>query len=139
MRRWISDYTLKFGNWKGIENSWHGGAATITESLGDEVWGVVWKMNISDLQSLDKQESVEMGMYSPLEVTVETEEDELSCRTYKMNECVVTATSPQYKQVFCLGAKQNSLPVEYIKKLEAVETNNYSGPTPLNQIGNVMK
>ncbi|RXM27330.1 Phosphatidylinositide phosphatase SAC1-A [Acipenser ruthenus] len=92
------DYTLKFGNWKGIENYWHGGAATITESLGDEVWGVVWKMNISDLQSLDKQESVEMGMYSPLEVTVETEEGELSCRTYKMNECVVTATSPQYKQ-----------------------------------------
>lgn len=46
-----------------------------------------------------RQESVEMGMYSPLEVTVETEEGELSCRTYKMNECVVTATSPQYKQV----------------------------------------
>ncbi|XP_041100724.1 gamma-glutamylcyclotransferase-like [Polyodon spathula] len=135
----IKDYTLNFGNWKGVESSWHGGAATITESLGDDVWGAVWKMNKSDLQSLDKQECVEMGMYRPLEVTVETEKGELSCRTYKMNECVVTDTSPQYKQVVCLGAKQNNLPVEYIKKLEAIETNNYSGPTPLNQIEDVMK
>ena len=33
-----------------------------------------------------------------------------------------------------MGAKQHSLPVEYVKKIEAVETNDYSGPSVLDQI-----
>lgn len=49
------DYKLMFGNYKGLDSKqWHGGVATIEHSPGDEVWGVVWKMNISDLESLDK-------------------------------------------------------------------------------------
>lgn len=44
-----------FGNYKGLASDrWHGGVATIEHSPGDEVWGVVWKMNISDLESLDE-------------------------------------------------------------------------------------
>jgi len=30
-----------------------------------------------------------------------------------------------------MGAKQNGLPTEYQKKLEAIETNNYAGPVPI--------
>ena len=49
------DYKLAFGNHKGLaSNRWHGGVATIEHSLEDEVWGVVWRMNISDLESLDR-------------------------------------------------------------------------------------
>lgn len=44
-----------FGNHKGLASDrWHGGVATIEQSPGDEVWGVVWKMNVSDLESLDE-------------------------------------------------------------------------------------
>lgn len=51
----LQDYKLVFGNHKGLASDrWHGGVATIEHSLGDEVWGVVWKMNISDLESLDE-------------------------------------------------------------------------------------
>lgn len=49
------DYKLVFGNPRGQESQrWHGGVATIEHSPGDEVWGVVWRMNISDLESLDR-------------------------------------------------------------------------------------
>ncbi|KAF6086275.1 hypothetical protein HJG60_008468 [Phyllostomus discolor] len=51
----LQDFKLDFGNSEGKESEvWHGGIATIFESPGDEVWGVVWKMNKSNLSSLDK-------------------------------------------------------------------------------------
>lgn len=42
-------------------------------------------------------------------------------------------------KVVCLGAEQNGLPVEYLKRLEAIQTNNYSGPSILDQIKTVEK
>lgn len=55
----FQDYKLVFGNYKGLTSDrWHGGVATIEHSPGDEVWGVVWKMSISDLESLDEYNSI---------------------------------------------------------------------------------
>ncbi|XP_010115098.1 PREDICTED: gamma-glutamylcyclotransferase-like, partial [Chlamydotis macqueenii] len=48
------DFKLEFGHHQGRTSSvWHGGTATIVQSPGDEVWGIVWKMNTSNLSSLD--------------------------------------------------------------------------------------
>uniref|UniRef100_A0A674MGV2 Gamma-glutamylcyclotransferase b n=1 Tax=Takifugu rubripes TaxID=31033 RepID=A0A674MGV2_TAKRU len=96
----LKDYKLVFGNHKGLASDrWHGGVATIEHSPGDEVWGVVWKMNISDLESLDDQENVMLGAYSPVELSVKTKGQEINCRTYIMNSCVYAPPSPQYLQV----------------------------------------
>ncbi|KAG9355703.1 hypothetical protein JZ751_000541 [Albula glossodonta] len=135
------DYELNFGfNGETLKsNKWHGGVATIEESEGNTVWGVVWKMSNDNMDSLDKQEGVDKGVYRPLEVKVETDEGEIVCRTYKMNDFNTNLPSPQYKQVICLGAKQNGLPLDYIEKLEAVKTNDYSGPSILDDIQESMK
>ncbi|XP_009958373.1 PREDICTED: gamma-glutamylcyclotransferase [Leptosomus discolor] len=124
------DFKLEFGHHQGRTSSvWHGGTATIVQSPGDEVWGIVWKMNASNLSSLDKQEGVEDGIYVPIEVNVHTEAGKvLTCRSYQMKDYVRGPPSPQYKKVICMGAKQNGLPTDYQKKLEAIETNNYAGP-----------
>ncbi|KAI4890659.1 hypothetical protein NFI96_024945 [Prochilodus magdalenae] len=128
----LQDYKLVFGNHKGLASDrWHGGVATIERSPGDEVWGVVWKMNMADLESLDRQENVKLGAYSPVEVSVWTRGQELSCRTYIMNSCVYAPPSPQYLKVIVMGAEQNGLPKEYQEKLKAVETNKYEGPLPV--------
>ncbi|XP_040820899.1 gamma-glutamylcyclotransferase isoform X2 [Ochotona curzoniae] len=51
----LQDFTLDFGNFQGkTSQRWHGGIATIYQSPGDEVWGVVWKMDKSNLSSLDE-------------------------------------------------------------------------------------
>ncbi|XP_075068516.1 gamma-glutamylcyclotransferase [Mixophyes fleayi] len=124
----LKGFKLAFGNHNGNRNSrWYGGAATVIESEGDEVWGVVWKMDISCLGSLDIQE----GTYQPIEINVQTEGGELVCRCYQMTKYVHGLTSPQYKQVMCMGAKQNKLPFHYQKRLEDLETNNYCGPIPI--------
>ncbi|XP_056154869.1 gamma-glutamylcyclotransferase a isoform X3 [Lampris incognitus] len=136
----LKDYVLRFGLWEEhVDNQWHGGVATIECSPGGEVWGVVWSISNDHLLSLDEQEGVNQGMYSPLEVTVETDNGLMQCRAYQMNHFHACPPSPHYKQVVCLGAKQNGLPAEYLKGLEAVKTNNYSGPSVLDKIKTVMK
>lgn len=131
----LKDYALTFGLWEEhVTNQWHGGVANIEARPGEEVWGVVWSMSNEDMASLDQQEGVNIGIYSPLEVSVETQEGALRCRTYQMAGFFVSPPSPQYKQVVCMGARQHSLPEEYLKKIEAVETNLYSGTSILDQI-----
>ncbi|XP_026156097.1 gamma-glutamylcyclotransferase a [Mastacembelus armatus] len=134
----LKDYKLDFGLGKDVEcNPWHGGAATIEFCPGTEVWGVVWTLSNENLVTLDNQEGVNLGLYSPLEVSVETDKGPVLCRTYQMNNFHACPPSPQYKQVVCLGAEQNRLPAEYVEKLAAIQTNNYSGPSTLDQIRTV--
>ncbi|XP_046899428.1 gamma-glutamylcyclotransferase-like isoform X2 [Hypomesus transpacificus] len=124
----LKDYKLVFGNWKGLASDrWHGGVATIEFSPGNEVWGVVWRMNMSDLESLDSQESVKLGAYSPSEVLVKTQGQDLHSRTYIMNSCIYAAPSPQYLKVIMMGAEQNGLPKDYQEKLKSIDTNRYEG------------
>ncbi|TSO47154.1 Small nuclear ribonucleoprotein Sm D1 [Bagarius yarrelli] len=92
-------FMLQFGQYGEELNSWNGGVATIEEFPNENIWGVVWKMAKEDIKFLDKQEGVDMGFYSPMEVTVETETGPLLCRTYKMNNFRPCAPSPQYKEV----------------------------------------
>ncbi|CAJ0948491.1 unnamed protein product [Ranitomeya imitator] len=80
------------------------------------------------------QEGVAVGIYQPIEINVQTADGELVCRCYKMNKCIYGLTSPQYKQVMCMGAKQNDLPPEYQKMLGELQTNNYSGPIAIMDI-----
>uniref|UniRef100_A0A668A8B4 Gamma-glutamylcyclotransferase b n=1 Tax=Myripristis murdjan TaxID=586833 RepID=A0A668A8B4_9TELE len=124
----LKDYKLVFGNHKGLASDrWHGGVATVEHSPCDEVWGVVWRMNMSDLD----QENVRLGAYSPVEVSVKTQDQELYCRTYIMNSCVYAPPSPQYLKVIVMGAEQNGLPKDYQDKLRAIKTNKYEGPLPM--------
>ncbi|XP_026856977.2 gamma-glutamylcyclotransferase b isoform X2 [Electrophorus electricus] len=121
----LQDYKLAFGNHKGrASRRWHGGVATIEPSPGDEVWGVVW-MNMTDLESLDRQEGVKLGIYSPIVESVWASDQYLSCRTYIMNNCTHALPSPQYLKVMMMGAEQNELPKDYQEKLKAIETNKY--------------
>lgn len=109
---------------------------------------------------------MDRGLYSPLEVSVETDKGSIVCRTYQINNFHACLPSPDYKlvrktlayasvsvsatpkkilerfpclkeylfQVVCMGAEQNGLPSEYLRKLKAIQTNNYSGPSILDQL-----
>uniref|UniRef100_A0A670Z2A4 gamma-glutamylcyclotransferase n=1 Tax=Pseudonaja textilis TaxID=8673 RepID=A0A670Z2A4_PSETE len=119
----LLDYKLAFGSRQRKPSfQWKEGTATIVYSPGEEVWGIIWKMNTSDLYSLDKQ-GVKNGVYNPIEVTVQTQDGKIiviiNCN-YQMNDYVI-----------CLGAKQNELLVDYQKKLNSIEANNYAGLVPV--------
>ncbi|XP_072880161.1 gamma-glutamylcyclotransferase-like isoform X2 [Hemitrygon akajei] len=96
----LKGYKLAFGKWNKRENRWGGGVATILPSPDDEVWGVVWCLKSNDRQSLDDQEGVQNGIYSPIEVKVQQQdtEEELTCLSYQMNNFNSSLTSPLYKK-----------------------------------------
>ncbi|XP_048881402.1 gamma-glutamylcyclotransferase-like [Brienomyrus brachyistius] len=133
----LKGYALKFGLWGDLMNNetvWQGGVATVEEQKDSEVWGVIWKINSEDRRNLDKQEGVDRGLYRPLEVNVNTTYGEIPCHLYRMNNFTSKVPSPQYKQVLCMGAEQNGLPLDYVKKLCTLETNNSNSTSMLHKI-----
>ncbi|XP_076035822.1 gamma-glutamylcyclotransferase-like isoform X2 [Oratosquilla oratoria] len=109
---------------------WKGAAATIEESDGDSVWGVLWEVHLDDMDNLDMQEGVHQQIYRPLQVKVLTGDGkEVNARTYQIIRPVEEDRRPStvYKNVILTGARENGLPEEYIKKLESIEDNGYNG------------
>lgn len=118
----LKDYKLSFGTMssRDFDPVWTGGTATIEEEKGEIVWGVVWKIDLSAISNLDRQEDV----YKPKEVTIEMEDGRtMQCRTYQLIDGITMAPTPVYKQVCIDGAKENKLPDYYIQKLMKVKDN----------------
>nr|XP_014343032.1 PREDICTED: gamma-glutamylcyclotransferase [Latimeria chalumnae] len=120
----LQNYRLAFGNHKGRLNTrWHGGVATIVESPGEKVWGVVWKLNVLDLPSLDNHLNPCASLLTDGTI-VPSERNENLTKFMKFHVLLIIL----YLQVICLGAKQDNLPHEYQRKLEAIGTNDFAGP-----------
>ena len=80
------------------------------------------------LLSVFRQESAHLGIYRPAEVTVKTTNgDELTCLTYIHNQTDIALPSPYYKHVVVQGAIYSQLPPEYVKNIENMPSNGYSG------------
>uniref|UniRef100_A0A8C8INA3 Gamma-glutamylcyclotransferase n=1 Tax=Oncorhynchus tshawytscha TaxID=74940 RepID=A0A8C8INA3_ONCTS len=114
---------------------WSGHHKALTSIVIEYFWTELKKRVRSRRPSnLTQQEGVGIGFYSPLDVTINTDEVEVLCRTYQMNNFTVHQNSPPYKQVHYMSQNKTGLPLDYIKKLEAVETNGYSGPSIFDDI-----
>lgn len=127
----LDNYKLIFDSQTDVDKStWHGAPATIIEEEGAHVWGTVWQMNRTDIESLDVQEGVAQLVYKPIQVKVQTIAGEtLECRSYQLVKLrhVDPRPSPQYLRVIINGAMMCGLPADYIDMLKKVETNGYSG------------
>ncbi|KAG1698821.1 Gamma-glutamylcyclotransferase [Nymphon striatum] len=121
----LVNYMLTFC---GESKHWHGSYASIEPSSGDDVWGVIWKLDDSDKQHLDKQEH----NYDCISVDIECENGTFmtSCTYIAKPEYVNMPSGRKpslcYKQVLVTGAKENCLPSNYIENLEAIEDNGNS-------------
>ncbi|XP_076292780.1 gamma-glutamylcyclotransferase isoform X1 [Lasioglossum baleicum] len=129
---------------------WGGCSATIVPTENYSVWGVVWELHECNMTTLDCQEGVADKLYFPLMVDVETPSGQIiNCRVYQQckdpDEHVKLRLlpnhrrpSPLYIETILKGAKENKLPTEYIKFLETIPHNKYSGEynigLPLNEI-----
>jgi len=128
----LDGYRLEFDN--SNSSIWRGATATITKSMNDHVWGVLWFIDKVNLPSLDLQEGVAAGIYEPIEVVVTRQDGrQIQCRTYNLLKrgCEDRRPSPQYLDIIIRGAIKHQLPHEYIAKLKAFEHNGFPGPLPL--------
>ncbi|XP_042227716.1 gamma-glutamylcyclotransferase-like [Homarus americanus] len=81
------------------------------------------------------QEGVHKGIYKVLEVDVETPSGEsVKARSYQVIRPLEEDRRPSfvYMEVILQGARENGLPEGYIKFLESIEHNGYSGKVDVN-------
>ncbi|KAK6982448.1 hypothetical protein BgiMline_017832 [Biomphalaria glabrata] len=125
----LHGYHLKFDTPAGCGKSrWYGAAATVRPKEGSFVYGVIWDVNLEDMEKLDSQEA----HYYPIEVEVEHDGQMVKCRTYEMQKKTTgyCLPSPHYKKVLIDGARQNGLPEEYVEYLESFEDNGVTKTPP---------
>jgi len=128
----LTDYRLDFDY---FSLRWKGAAATIMPEKGHHLYGVLWELDNEHLESLDIQEGVEKGIYEVHPVQVEIPNGELiQARCYKLIQPPEKDKRPSkvYLDVILKGANENGLPEEYIKYLQGIEHNGYSGEVNVN-------
>ncbi|XP_055339133.1 gamma-glutamylcyclotransferase-like [Paramacrobiotus metropolitanus] len=121
-------YRLTF-NYNSLR--WRGHVATIREGDHDSLWGCIWIIDNEELEALHRQEGVHQGLYRPLSVDVTTPEGmTLPVLTYQMTLPYEDNPLPScvYKKVMLHGARESSLPAEYIENMKALPDNGYDGP-----------
>lgn len=125
----LENYKLVFG-FSSLR--WKGHVASIKESFGHTVWGVMYELNHSDLENLDRQEGVKKEIYKPIYVQVKDNFNNLyQCRTYQLISQNTGLPSPKYKDIMIRGAKQHQLPSEYIKTLTVMCDNGSTEEIPI--------
>ncbi|XP_014256600.1 gamma-glutamylcyclotransferase-like isoform X2 [Cimex lectularius] len=128
----LNDYRLDFNY---FSKRWGGNAATIVPEKLSSVWGAIWEIDKCNEADLDRQEGVGNNIYRTLQVdVVDSAGKTQNCRTYMLCQLPPNANiaerppSKIYLDTIISGAKETGLPEDYIKKLESIPHNNYTGP-----------
>lgn len=96
-----------------------------TEDQGARVYGVIYDFLDAEKPNLDKYEGLVSG-YNAEEIRVITDNGEMRAYTYVAADSAVDDSLRPYswyKDFVVKGARQHSLPSEYISQLEGVEAN----------------
>lgn len=99
------------------------GVANILVDPASEVWGVAYHISTEEFDRLDRTEGVPFGLYRRVAIELITPEHErIAAFTY---QSTVSAPgrkpSARYMGLLLTGARENSLPVEYLRYLEGIE------------------
>ena len=115
----LPGYRLDFTRYS---TGFRGGIADIVADPEAEVWGVLSRVEESDLASLDEYEGVPVG-YRRERVTVldESGQEHLAI-TYVANPTGRFAPSKAYIEIILAGAREHGLPPDYVRRLEQIRT-----------------
>lgn len=106
-------------SFSGASDFWKGSSANIVPaSEQDYVMGVVYLLDESDIENLDRQE---VG-YNPIKVSIETDSTEgkkiIQCRTYVQKDPYQSTgdgvPSKLYKDIIITGARDHGIDSNYI-------------------------
>ncbi|KAH8252012.1 hypothetical protein KR038_002276 [Drosophila bunnanda] len=134
----LPDYRLDFGF---ESNRWDGAVATIVPTQGDEAWGTLWEIDLSNLPNIDNQEGVHLGIYKPQTVYVKlrNEANDTPARAYLLTqqpesnlyelarELIPESRQPSKTYLQCLvrGAIESAVPLDYVQRLRSIKHNGH--------------
>jgi len=133
----LADHRLAFF---GHSGAWDSGEETVTESPGDEVWGVLCRLLIADADRFDGCQGVRTdgcGTYFLLPVTVWNESGEACpALAYKRDFCGNPAfPSRELIEFIAEGAAQQNFPQKHIASLRQTDTRPARYPVPKGELG----
>ncbi|CAH0554567.1 unnamed protein product [Brassicogethes aeneus] len=144
----LKDYQLDFITYS---KRWRGASATIVNKTGSHVWGALWQIDNTHMESLDRQEGVENNLYFPLNVELDTPEGKtVIARVYQQTKTPETLEnienlpddrkpSAVYLGTILKGAEESKLPEEYKEWLHRIPHNGYDGEVDIGLSLNITK
>jgi cation transport regulator ChaC len=122
----LPDHALCFPRTSPVRNC---GVAGLIAKPGEEVWGVIYRLNDADLAALDRREghdpakSHDENRYNRKAVRVLMGGKALDCFTYVARpEPGTHVPSAAYLATIIIGAEENGLPARYVEALKLVTT-----------------
>lgn len=117
----LPGYRLAFDAWS---NRRGGLVADVLPAPDSEVWGVLWEVTDEHAEALDRYEGVARGQYRREGVRVESATGEtVAAFAYVIcNPGEEGATTDGYQALLLEGAREHSLPPDWVKAIEDVPT-----------------
>lgn len=106
-----------FADWRFVINE--RGVATIEESPGTRVLGVLWNVTADHIETLDGFEGLALGYYRRDVISVRHNGGLAEAYVYIDHRTDPGAPRPGYLERILAGANENGIPSEYIKELES--------------------
>jgi hypothetical protein len=98
------------------------GVASVVPLLGSQVHGVLWTMNRSDEQSLDRFEGVEAGFYRKEMVPVGFDGRDIAALIYVATDPTPGRPRSGYLEAVIAAARSHRLPDAYLSELLGWQT-----------------
>ncbi len=115
----LPSYRLDFTRYS---TGFKGGVADIVPDADSEVWGVLSRVEESDLASLDEYEGVPVGYRRERVTVLDDGGQEHLAVTYVANRTGRFTPSKTYLDIILEGAREHGLPPDYVRRLAQIKT-----------------
>jgi gamma-glutamylcyclotransferase len=125
----------------GSSKRWDGAEETIVQAPGDELWGVIYKLNFSSAEQLDSWQDVRLDgtgpyFHFPTDV-IDADSIRHSVLLYKRNQLgEPQLPSREYLDYIIAGARTRGLPGSYIERLSLLSCKKAGYTVPLKSRSN---
>jgi gamma-glutamylcyclotransferase (GGCT)/AIG2-like uncharacterized protein YtfP len=116
---WLTGWRLTFG---GEELGWEGAMATVVEdpsNPANQVFVALYDVHPKDVERLDEWEWIDQGIYSKIQVRVQTLDGEQLAWMYVLNAYEGGLPSARYLGILAEAAEAAGAPDDYVADLRA--------------------
>jgi hypothetical protein len=117
---WLQGWRLTFG---GEDVSWEGPLGTVVEAVDDpgahQVYVALYDLTDGDVESLDKWEGVDIGLFRKIRVRVQTLDGDVAAWIYVLDAYEGGLPSARYLGMLADAAEAGGAPDDYVAELRS--------------------
>jgi hypothetical protein len=117
---WLQGWRLTFG---GEDVSWEGALGTVVEAVDDpaahQVYVALYDLTDGDVESLDKWEGVDIGLFRKIRVRVQTLDGDVPAWIYVLDAYEGGLPSARYLGMLADAAEAGGAPDDYVAELRS--------------------